>query len=130
NKLTHITYAFADVCWDGKHGNPNNEEIPDGEEKTWPCRTLDGDLYEESPANGTIVLYDYERDLVELPKLEALKQVNPNLKTIVSVGGWTLSNNLSLVAATEETRETFAQSAVDFVRKFNLDGLDLDWEYP
>ncbi|WP_413376089.1 glycosyl hydrolase family 18 protein [Alkalihalobacillus sp. 1P02AB] len=128
NKVTHINYAFADVCWEGEHGNPDNEEIPDDEPKTWSCKDLQGN--EAELANGTIVLYDYETDLVELPKLAQLKNQNKDLKTLISVGGWTLSNNLSLVARTDETRETFAQSAVDFVRAFDLDGLDLDWEYP
>lgn len=128
NKLTHINYAFADVCWEGMHGNPDNEEIPEGEVKTWPCRDLQGN--EADIENGSIVLYDYETDLVELPKLKALKKQNENLKTLISIGGWTLSNNLSLVASTEETRENFAESAVEFVREFKLDGLDLDWEYP
>ncbi|KRG15052.1 chitinase [Virgibacillus soli] len=129
SKLTHINYAFADVCWDGIHGNPNNEEIAEGEPKTWTCKDLQGNEAKELE-NGTIVLYDPEVDLVELSKLAALKNQNKNLKTLISVGGWTLSNNLSLVTRTEETRETFAQSAVDFVREFDLDGLDLDWEYP
>ncbi|MBM7676220.1 glycoside hydrolase family 18 protein [Gracilibacillus alcaliphilus] len=129
DQLTHINYAFADVCWDGIHGNPDNEEIPDGEKKTWACKDLQGNEDKEIE-NGTIVLYDPEVDLVELPKLEALKSQNSDLKTLISVGGWTLSNNLSLVASSEETRQVFAESAVDFVRTFHLDGLDLDWEYP
>lgn len=128
NKVTHINYAFADVCWEGMHGNPDNEEIPEGEVKIWPCRDLQGNKADIE--NGSIVLYDYETDLVELPKLDALKNQNENLKTLISIGGWTLSNNLSLVASTEETRENFAESAVEFIREFNLDGLDLDWEYP
>ncbi|WP_066185999.1 glycoside hydrolase family 18 protein [Gracilibacillus timonensis] len=128
-KVTHINYAFADVCWEGEHGNPDNEEIPDGELKTWPCKNLQGEE-EADIENGSIVLYDPEVDLVELPKVVDLKNQNSDLKTLISVGGWTLSNNLSLVARTEETRKVFAESAVDFVREFNLDGLDLDWEYP
>lgn len=130
NKVTHINYAFADVCWEGIHGNPDNEEIAEGEPKTWACENLQGEIQDSSIPNGTIVLYDSEVDLVELPKLAAMKQANPNLKTLISVGGWTLSNNLSLVARDEDARETFAQSAVEFVRAFDLDGLDLDWEYP
>lgn len=129
HKVTHINYAFADVCWEGAHGNPNNEEIAAGEPKTWACEDLDG-VVSDDIANGTIVLYDSEVDLVELKKLAAMKSKNPNLKTLVSVGGWTLSNNLSLVAADEEARETFAKSAVAFVKEFAMDGLDLDWEYP
>jgi chitinase len=25
SKVTHVNYAFADICWDGKHGNPDPE---------------------------------------------------------------------------------------------------------
>src|SRR5699024_5261042 len=52
------------------------------------------------------------------------------LKTLLSIGGWTLSHNLSDVAADPEARQTLAESAVDFIREFKMDGLDVDWEYP
>lgn len=129
NKITHLNYSFGDICWDGEHGNPMNEEIPAGEQKVWACTDLDGNENKKLP-NGTIVLYDPETDLEELPKVEALKNENPDLKTLLSVGGWTLSHNLSDVAADEQARKVFAESAVDFVRKFNMDGLDIDWEWP
>lgn len=34
------------------------------------------------------------------------------------------------MAATEAGRNNFTDSAVSFVKKYNFDGLDLDWEYP
>lgn len=129
NKITHLNYSFGDICWEGEHGNPLNEEIADGEPKVWPCTDLDGNENTDLP-NGTIVMYEPEVDLVELAKVEALKEKNPNLKTLLSIGGWTLSHNLSDVAADEEARQVLAQSAVDFIREFNMDGLDVDWEYP
>lgn len=65
-----------------------------------------------------------------LKQLWKLKEKNPNLKTMISVGGWTWSNRFSDVAATAATREVFANSSVDFIRKYKMDGVDLDWEYP
>lgn len=34
------------------------------------------------------------------------------------------------MALTEESRSKFAKSAAEFVRKYKLDGIDIDWEYP
>lgn len=63
-------------------------------------------------------------------KLNALKQINPNLKTIISVGGWSWSDKFSDVALTDASRTAFADSAVDLIVKYGLDGVDIDWEYP
>jgi chitinase len=62
--------------------------------------------------------------------LNGLKQQNANLKILVSVGGWTWSKNFSDAALTRKSRKVFIDSAVDFVTKYDLDGLDIDWEYP
>jgi chitinase len=62
--------------------------------------------------------------------LNGLKQQNPNLKVLVSVGGWTWSKNFSDAALTMRSRKVFIDSAVDFVTRYDLDGLDIDWEYP
>ena len=34
------------------------------------------------------------------------------------------------MAETAERRHMFIKSAVHFVKHFNLDGIDLDWEFP
>jgi chitinase len=62
--------------------------------------------------------------------LNALKKDNPSLKILVSVGGWTWSGNFSDASLTRQSRARFIASAVRFVDRYHLDGLDIDWEYP
>ncbi|MBP2000991.1 chitinase [Paenibacillus shirakamiensis] len=139
SKVDFINYAFADIAWNGRHGNPD----PTGPNSTtWP--TQDEKSQTINVPNGTIVLGDpwidggksFAGDTWDQPlsgnlnQLIQLKKKNPNLKTIISVGGWTWSNRFSDVAATQATREVFANSAVDFIHKYSFDGVDLDWEYP
>lgn len=62
--------------------------------------------------------------------LTALKKINPDLKVLVSVGGWGWSGNFSDAALTDSSRNRFGASAARFVRDYGLDGIDLDWEYP
>ncbi|HEX4849152.1 MAG TPA: glycoside hydrolase family 18 protein, partial [Puia sp.] len=69
-------------------------------------------------------------DTINLINLQKLKQKYPDLKIILSIGGWSWSGNFSDAALTEESRNTFALSAAEAVRQFNLDGIDIDWEYP
>jgi len=65
-----------------------------------------------------------------LATLTALRQQNPSLTVLASVGGWTWSGNFSDVALTPQSRAIFIDSVVAFVERYNLDGLDIDWEYP
>lgn len=69
-------------------------------------------------------------DINNYAKLNLLKKKNPNLKTIISVGGWTWSGKFSDVALTDESRSVFADSCVEFIVKYGFDGVDIDWEYP
>lgn len=66
------------------------------------------------------------------PKLEALvkqKERNPDLKVMIACGGWG-ADGFSDMALTEESRTKFIDSASDFIKKYRLDGMDMDWEYP
>jgi len=67
---------------------------------------------------------------LDIAKLNSLKSKNPDLKVLVSVGGWTWSGGFSDAALTGESRARFAQSCADFIKTHHLDGIDLDWEYP
>ncbi len=72
----------------------------------------------------------HEQDAYNFAVLDSLKLVNPDLKILISLGGWTRSTWFSDAALTEESRRSFAESAVDFVKEFGVDGVDIDWEYP
>jgi chitinase len=76
------------------------------------------------------VVEGFAHDKENFAILNGLKLRNPDLKILVSVGGWTWSKNFSDAALTAESRGVFIESAVDFVTKYDLDGLDIDWEYP
>ncbi|HZF26212.1 MAG TPA: glycosyl hydrolase family 18 protein [Steroidobacteraceae bacterium] len=65
----------------------------------------------------------------QLAQLRALKTRNPGLKIIISVGGWT-AEGFSDAASSTASRNVFANSAVALLREHELDGIDLDWEYP
>ncbi|MBD5200277.1 MAG: glycosyl hydrolase family 18 [Bacteroidales bacterium] len=58
-----------------------------------------------------------------------LKKNNPNLKVLLSVGGWG-AGNFSEMAADPKLRRKFADDCLRIVKEYNLDGIDIDWEYP
>ncbi len=75
-------------------------------------------------------LHNEKTDTVNFRQLNTLKQKNPELKILISVGGWTWSKNFSDAVLTDTSTQNFAQSSVDIVARYNLDGVDIDWEYP
>jgi len=71
-----------------------------------------------------------EQNKNDLKALRHLRKINPDLRVLISVGGWGWSGNFSDAALNDSTRERFAGSAVRFISENDLDGIDLDWEYP
>ena len=65
-----------------------------------------------------------------LAALASLRGRNPSLQILVSVGGWSGSAGFSDAALTAQSRSVFVASAVAFIRRYDLDGIDVDWEYP
>ncbi|WP_430389691.1 glycoside hydrolase family 18 protein [Dyella sp. 20L07] len=64
-----------------------------------------------------------------LSSLVALRKVNPALKVIISIGGWG-ADYFSDAALTDATRQHMADSVAALLEKHDVDGVDLDWEYP
>lgn len=69
-------------------------------------------------------------DTVNFRKLNYLKKDNPDLKIMISIGGWSWSENFSDAVLTEHSRRKFATSSAAICEQYNLDGVDIDWEYP
>ena len=64
-----------------------------------------------------------------LQQIVALKEQAPQLKVLLSIGGWG-SGRFSEMAADEQNRLSFAKDCQRVVQEFGLDGIDIDWEYP
>lgn len=108
--LTHINYAFAEV-------NLKTDEIDFSNraaaiEMDFPC------AISARPFKG------------HFNCLVSYKQQYPEVKTLIAVGGWAASRGFYTMTSSFERRKRFIQSAVAFIRKYEFDGIDLDYEYP
>jgi len=64
-----------------------------------------------------------------LTRLTALKTAHPSLHVLLSIGGWG-SGRFSEMAASKDLRRAFAADCRRVIDEFELDGIDIDWEYP
>ncbi|UJR35173.1 hypothetical protein I4U23_027940 [Adineta vaga] len=88
----------------------------------------------------SLVLAPYEEDDLKgwtanskgmYERILKLKETNPDLRVLLSVGGWThASRGFNEVSKTAANIKTFVKNSVKFLRDNKFDGLDLDWEYP
>jgi GH18 family chitinase len=63
-------------------------------------------------------------------ELHQLKKKNPNLKTNLSIGGWTWSSNFLPAVQNSTTIKLFVNGVKEMINEYGFDGVDLDWEYP
>ncbi|MFF0725197.1 chitinase C-terminal domain-containing protein [Streptomyces sp. NPDC004134] len=136
NKVTHLNYAFA-------HVSPGNRLSVGGDT---PANPSTGMTWPGVPGAGMDPAYAYNGHFNLLNKY---KKQHPGVKTLVSVGGWaetggyfddsgkrvasggfyTMTTNAD-GSVNQQGIETFANSAVDFVRTYGFNGVDIDYEYP
>lgn len=72
---------------------------------------------------------EIKKESTRFKKILALKEKNPDLKIMLSIGGWG-AGNFSEMAADETHRKNFCKNCLAAVEKYGLAGIDLDWEYP
>jgi chitinase len=53
-----------------------------------------------------------------------------DVRVSISVGGWGWDAQFEELAADPESRSAFVQNLTAFVDEYQLDGTDIDWEYP
>ncbi len=97
------------------------------EDKT--ARQLDQVIYSFLHLEGNQLKVTSE-DSHNLEYLKSLKEVNPNLKVLISLGGWGGCETCSEVFSSERGINDFVISVGQILKEYNADGIDLDWEYP
>lgn len=115
-RITHVNYAFANV-------DPGTLEVTIGDAFAELTNRKDPETDNGLPAGNLYQLTHY-RDVGHDGPAYA------HVKIIISVGGWTWSENFSDAALSPESRWRFAESLKTFVETYDLDGADLDWEFP
>ncbi|WP_326556566.1 glycoside hydrolase family 18 protein [Micromonospora sp. NBC_01796] len=134
-RLTHVNYAFGNVTEDGKcyvDGGPGEGDAWADYQRPVPAEeSVDG----VADAPGQALNGNFNQ-------LAKLKAKHPDLKVLISLGGWSWSTYFSNAAATDASRKAFVSSCIDLYLKGNLpgtapgtaagvfDGIDLDWEWP
>ncbi|XP_043581613.1 chitinase-3-like protein 1 [Bombus pyrosoma] len=100
NLCTHIIYTFVGISEDGN------------------VRILDSWLDLPNGRDG-------------YGKFTRLRQLNPETKALIAIGGWNEgSTKYSNVVANPNVRARFVQNVIRFLKTYDFDGFDFDWEYP
>jgi chitinase len=67
----------------------------------------------------------------KLQKVVELKKQKPSLKVLLMIGGWgDKADGFSEMARDAKKRALFCQTCAEHIKNYNLDGIDIDWEYP
>ncbi|XP_060166603.1 LOW QUALITY PROTEIN: chitinase-3-like protein 1, partial [Globicephala melas] len=81
-------------------------------------------------SNNAIDTWEWN-DVTLYDTLNTLKNRNPNLKTLLSVGGWNFgSQRFSKIASNTWSCRTFIKLVPPILRTHGFDGLDRAWLYP
>ncbi|KAL2813234.1 glycoside hydrolase [Aspergillus granulosus] len=120
--------------------------------ESWASRRLCNDFWPEQIPMGvyTHVIFAFAaidpktfevrpvetRDLYLLTRVTQMKTLDPDLKVLIALGGRTFNKpgptqtTFSDIARSKSNQLKFFKSLISFLSTFDLDGVDLHWEYP
>jgi len=103
----------------------------DGEAiRQWPVEKLTHIIFSFLKIQNDTLTFHNEKQEKSLQQLVLLKKEYPQLKIMVSIGGWSGCSACSDLFASDAHRKMFAKTTVELFKQYGIDGLDLDWEYP
>ncbi|KAF5358984.1 hypothetical protein D9758_004836 [Tetrapyrgos nigripes] len=82
----------------------------------------------ETAEDGGLTICQKFNPQLLAPFVEAAK--SNNVAASVSIGGWEGSRFFSSLVGSAENQTKFVKTVTDFAVQYDLDGVDLDWEYP
>ena len=135
-QLTHILYAFSNLPAPGSPGAGTcqlGDPWADYETPVSAADSVDG--VGDPNTNGLQGNFN---------QLLKLKKKYPNIRVLISIGGWSWSSGFSAAASTDASRKAFVSSCIQTFIAGNFtdpldysvtkpgvfDGIDIDWEYP
>lgn len=98
--------------------------------RRYPTDKLTHVIYSFLHLQGAKLAFDNAQAQATVAALVGLKAHQPQLKVLLSLGGWTGCATCSEVFSTAQGRATFAASVKQVLAATHTDGIDLDWEYP
>ncbi|XP_025094178.1 probable chitinase 10 [Pomacea canaliculata] len=82
-------------------------------------------------STGLNIIPQETSDLDIYTRLAALKTQKPDLKVLLSIGGWSMgSEEFTALVSSSLNMQRFLAGALPFLRRHGFDGLDINWEYP
>lgn len=98
--------------------------------RQYPVNTLTHVIYSFLKLQNDTLTFHNEEQKNSLKQIIELKKTNPQLKIMVSIGGWSGCAPCSDLFSSAIHRNNFAITTVKLFEQYHIDGLDLDWEYP
>ncbi|CAI4414888.1 CBM_collapsed_G0015380.mRNA.1.CDS.1 [Saccharomyces cerevisiae] len=127
-QVSHIYYAFFKI--NSRTGGIENTD-------SWS--DLEMNLYKSLAIKNSELVKESSNNSVQniLPlgcigELFYLKNTcsDKKFKVIMSIGGWSDSENFKIIIKDDKLLQNFVDSSVETMFRLGFDGIDLDWEFP